>query len=249
MKLKIVKLGWIFILSLSFGIQAFAGEKTLVIGDSHSSCYKGASSNYVTQLRKCIKEHGSEFLSLARSSAAPSHYTGKWPFKNYCRVDNSGQVRTMGGSPNFQKQVSQYDPDHVVVTLGDNVLGYSHSSIVSQYKKLIGVINEKRKRRCTLVTPTLPTTGRTYNKTQTQLNKVIAAIKEAAGDDCKVIDSTKLLPTRMAGDGVHLRPSGYNQWGQAVCSKLYQQEASLATPVETQEQETNLEGFFSPVSL
>ena len=131
---------------------------------------------------------------------------------------NSGNIKT-------------FNPDHVIITLGDNLKTSSEKNIIAQYSTLIKAINHERSRKCTLVTPNLPSRGTKYKKSKEQLQKIVRSIQKAAQGKCRVIESAKqpTLTRRLSGDGVHLTSRGYIKWGKAICNSL--QIATVTTTV------------------
>lgn len=228
------------------------GGQALIIGDSH---LVGALGD---PLRDELQKKGVASSSYALSNSNPVHWYNSQaprpiPGGHATRYPGFSEVRYVGTKqfPTYSELVKRHDPDVFIFAFGDNFAGYGSAdpekvqpssaegreafarsrseTPVEQVRKMIAAAKLSprfRKERCFWITP--PPKRKGFG--DKRLAELAGWIREGLGDDCRLIETTKLPGMKSAelkyiDDGMHLdHPSG-PPWAEGILAEM--QKASL----------------------
>lgn len=205
--------------TLLLGLTGLASAQTpcdtvpadlLVLGDSQTGA-SWAPSYYGNFLQKCLKDDpaaGRSFVIYGRGGTQPAHWLTsagldkiatiqRDPENNHKNIGVSDQVPLC--KKRLRVMLEAHHPRRVLAFFGDNLLSASEAEIKNQFAQLVKTIREygTDPRNCYIMTPTyeMDVTEKRNVPAKNLANtlKVIKAVKAAAGNDCRVIDSVELM--------------------------------------------------------
>lgn len=216
--------------------SASLAAEVLVVGDSHNvgpfgeALYKTLGEELDLNIRSIGLAGASGTTYSAdkeKQRTLRAGYANRKPGTN--QVVAHGTPMTV---PKLSELIKEEKPKIVVVELGDNFAGYASPVSDAYVKKQVQVVLQQIESsspapRCFWVTPIWTDREGTglYKKTNERLLQVNRLIKEAAGNRCQVLDSTKDLglkkeEIKVLSDGIHFGKESGKKWGQAAGVKI-----------------------------
>ncbi len=153
---------------------------------------------------------------------------------------NGSVVQSRYSFRSFPELVQLWAPQEVVFLMGDNDYSwqsamvnfdfYSEEELHSYYRRIATGVNHSRIvenlqdliaefigfANCTWIGPSYHIAGSIYYKPNSVVDAYYAALVDAIGIDCRIIDSRGLIEPMVPGDGLHLTKQESRQWGEAI---------------------------------
>lgn len=210
-----------------------AGMVVLMIGDSHLT----KPDYLITTLHDELSKGGAQVYSYGACGVN----AGDWVKATKFNVPNcpastrekNGPIKMVEGAQAsttaYADLVTKYNPDLVVVVMGDTMAGYSQDTlpktwIWQQVSRLTKVIKASEK-RCVWVGPAWGTEGGKFSKNFVRAQEMSNALSEMVAP-CTYINSLEFSkkgewPTI---DGQHFQTAGYKKWGHAIAEAIAKPE-------------------------
>ena len=209
--------------------MALAGMVMLIVGDSHIA----AAGFFNEPLQDALLSQGAQVHSFGVCGAAASDWISPAPIvcgrgekhnNQPAKIETKRDLR--GWS--LPTLINRYNPNLVVIELGDTIAGYGvmpnvpRDLIAEQVHDLLVPI-KARHLPCIWIGPPWGTEGGPYKKTNLRVKEVSDYLSQIVGP-CHYINSLRFSqpgqwPTR---DGLHLTEAGTEMWDKYLVSSIDQ---------------------------
>lgn len=195
--------------------QIGAGNRVLVIGDSHTA------GLYGDELDRQLRARGAQVHTVGSSGASASNYiTGRGTTVGYADhgMDGHTQKTARHATPRLEELINQDKPDVIVVNLGANFRGAGQAGIESQVKSL-GEVAKRHGIPIKWVGPPKP--AHPNMDAVQRFDQQMAAAVAPYGE---YISSVPYTPEYAGADGLHYSGTRgkqlAQQWAQGIASNL-----------------------------
>jgi len=246
-KFSLFILNVIFLIVIGRGEVASAGERILLIGDSHSC------GTYGDELSRLMRLDPSNSVTLYGSSGStPDSWANQWVSPYGMRmIDSNGKSTSLDDKPTplLRDLIRQNNPQRVVISLGTNFLwtpAHSEENWKSSIRKMILTIKSSGC-ECTWVGPPLlqrplPDQPATVNERAQKLIRIRDILKQTVSQEgCTFIDGFSIAkyPDESGGDGIHFDLAGMEgksrsmKWAKAVNDSVRRFQSSKPKSCDT----------------
>jgi lysophospholipase L1-like esterase len=205
---------------LLLSVSAAAGERILVIGDSHSV------GSFGRRLDDLLRERTPEVATYGSCGSSPSWwFDGRATQCGYFHRGLNGRSRrgTEAATPLLSTLLSEIEPDTIVVALGANLVNAPRDWAERTTRQMVELIAGKPGLRCVWVGPPH---GR--NKPEPGFGEFYTLLEGIVKPTCEFIDSRPFAQyPETGGDGVHFDHLGRpgvaiaEKWAESVFGLMY----------------------------
>ncbi len=214
----------------------YLGMKIVYIGDSHSYLRKANGQRMGNQVFNALNTCGASSITYAAACGSrPRNWKRDSTPKSTCGITSfhsSGkfQKSTKGSLPNLSTLIENNDADLVIINLGDNMFNWhssgglrharspSNSSLQNEVQSLTKDIPTET--QCIWIGPAYHSRGKSYHKSNTEVDKLYEGIKSGVAGKCTLVDSRSFFNQTSPNDGLHLTSSESKHWGEKLASTL-----------------------------
>lgn len=175
-------------------------RRVLVLGDSHTVGYYGKC------LDQACRDAGAQVRTYASCSSHPIWwFDGTRTHCGYFSRDQQGKILrvpfgTLKRTPKLPELWRQYQPELVIISLGANMIDYSHETVQTTSAKMAHYLDNKGAEIIWVGPPVIRLQPRW------KLDRLYSWLRSAVSPPCRFIDSRPwTYYPETGGDGIHYR--------------------------------------------